>query len=212
MIQYVFEVFLIIILFFLFGFIHSLTASLKVKEFLTKTFGELIAFYRLAYNLISIILFYIFLEAAPKPDITIYDLPSPFDLYILIPQFLSLAGIFWALKYFCFKEFIGINQIKRWYNVTYNLNEYDEHLTLRIEGPYRYSRHPLYFFSILFLVFRPSMSLFYLTILVCIIAYFYIGSFYEEKKLIKFFGDEYRSYQKIVPRIFPFKIFQPFKH
>jgi protein-S-isoprenylcysteine O-methyltransferase Ste14 len=40
--------------------------------------------------------------------------------------------------------------------------------------------------------------------LICIIVYFYVGSFYEERKLVDKFGDEYLLYQKKVPRIFPF--------
>jgi len=89
-------------------------------------------------------------------------------------------------------------------------SELDEELTLRIEGPYRYSRHPVYFFSIMFLLFRPAMDLFYLTVFLCIVIYFYIGSFYEEKKLIKNFGKIYSRYKESVPRIFPVKFFHPY--
>ena len=32
-------------------------------------------------------------------EIIIYDLPNPYDLIILIPQLLSLAGVFWAFQY-----------------------------------------------------------------------------------------------------------------
>jgi len=49
------------------------------------------------------------------------------------------------------------------------------------------------------------MSLFYLTLFICIVIYFYIGSIYEEKKLVEKFGSEYRNYQEKVGRIFPFK-------
>jgi methanethiol S-methyltransferase len=49
------------------------------------------------------------------------------------------------------------------------------------------------------------MDLFYLTIFILITLYFYIGSFYEEKKLREMFGEEYSAYQEKVPRIFPLK-------
>jgi protein-S-isoprenylcysteine O-methyltransferase Ste14 len=135
----------------------------------------------------------------------IYDLQQPFDLIILIPQFLNLAGIMWTLKYFSIQEFLGTGQIFRWFNKEYNITELDERLTLKIEGPYQFCRHPLYLFSILFLCFRPEMDLFYLTALICIIIYFYIGSIFEEKKLVERFGNKYIDYQKSVPRIFPVK-------
>ncbi|MCW9064722.1 MAG: hypothetical protein OQJ78_00365, partial [Ignavibacteriaceae bacterium] len=183
----VLDVLIIIFLFIVFGYVHSLLASEKVKFQFKKKFGELIAFYRILYNIFSVISLYILYELSPKPHIIIYDLQNPFDLIILIPQFLSLAGVFWAFRYICAREFLGLDQIKRFFEKRYT-TELDEEFTLRIEGPYRYSRHPVYFFSITFLLFRPVMDLFYLTFFVCIVAYFYIGSYYEEKKLVRQFG------------------------
>jgi len=86
----------------------------------------------------------------------------------------------------------------------YDISDMDEKQNFKIEGAYKFVRHPIYLFSILFLTFRPTMSLFYLVMLICIIVYFYVGSFYEERKLVDKFGDEYLLYQKKVPRIFPF--------
>jgi protein-S-isoprenylcysteine O-methyltransferase Ste14 len=209
MIDYAIDVFLIIILFALFGFIHSFFASKKVKQILIEQFESLIAFYRLIYVIGSSLLFYIIYQSFPKPRLIIFDLKQPFDLIILIPQFLSLAGIIWTLRYFSIQEFLGTAQIFRWINKEYNISEFDEKLTLKINGPYKFCRHPLYLFSILFLCCRPEMDLFYLTVLVCVIAYFYIGSFIEEKKLVENFGNEYIRYQKSVPRMLPVK-FKPY--
>lgn len=205
----VLDVIIIVILFAIFGYIHSLVASEKVKIQFKKIFGELIAFYRILYNVFAILSFYFIYEFSPKPHVIIYDLQNPFDLIILIPQFLSLAGIIWVFKYICFREFLGLDQIKRFIEKRY-ITELDEEFTLRIEGPYRYSRHPIYFFSITFLLFRPTMDLFYLTFFLCIVAYFYIGSYYEEKKLVRQFGQVYENYRKEVPRIIPLKLFRPY--
>ena len=205
MIVYVLDVFLIVLFFSLFGFLHSYFASNIAKRIIVNRFGNLIAFYRFFYVLFSLILFYIIYIAVPHPKLIIYDLPFPFDFLILIPQFLSLAGILWTLKYFSLKEFLGINQIFRLFNKEYNVNELDEILTLHIDGPYKFSRHPIYFFTIIFLAFRPEMDLFYLVMLICIIVYFFIGSFYEEKKLVEKFGNDYLGYQKNVPRILPIR-------
>jgi protein-S-isoprenylcysteine O-methyltransferase Ste14 len=207
--EFVVDVLIIIFLFIVFGYTHSLLASEKVKIQFKKIFGELIAFYRMLYNLFSIISLYIIYELSPKPHIIIYDLQNPFDLIILIPQFLSLAGVFWVFRYICIREFLGLDQIKRFIEKRYT-TELDEEFTLRIEGPYRYSRHPVYFFSITFLLFRPVMDLFYLTFLICVVAYFYIGSYYEERKLVRQFGEIYENYKKEVPRIFPVKLFRPY--
>jgi methanethiol S-methyltransferase len=203
---YVTDVLIIILLFAAFGFLHSYLASNKIKNYLVKKYGDKIAFYRLIYNITSLITFYIIYAAAPDHNIIIYDLPYPYDFIILVPQFLSLALIFWSLKYFKVREFLGISQIFRWSRKEYDINDIDENQSLSIRGPYKFVRHPLYLLVILFLVFRPVMDLTYLTFLVCITAYFYVGSFYEERKLVEKYGTDYEKYQKRVPRIFPFKI------
>ncbi|HKB85499.1 MAG TPA: methyltransferase [Ignavibacteriaceae bacterium] len=200
------DILLTVLAFALFGFVHSVLASPGFKKKLLKEAGTLIAFYRLVYNLIAIFFFYLLYEILPHPDAVIYDLATPWDFIILIPQFLSIAGLIWTLKYFSSLEFLGINQVIRWFRGEYRIEDSDERLTLRIEGPYRFSRHPLYLFTILFLLFRPVMDIFYLTFFLCIVAYFYTGSFFEEKKLIETFGEKYIIYKKSVPRIFPFKI------
>jgi protein-S-isoprenylcysteine O-methyltransferase Ste14 len=199
---YILDVLIIISLFIVFSIPHSILASEKLKFAIAKKIGNLIAFYRLAYNLFSLLSLYLIYELSPKPPVTIFDLSTPFDLIVLIPQLAALAGIFWAFKYICAKEFLGINQIKRYFQKSYS-SELDEEMTLTIGGPYKYSRHPVYFFAIIFLMFRPTMDLFYLTFFICIAVYFYVGSIFEEKKLVRHFGDIYLRYQKSVPRIFP---------
>ena len=204
--NYFFEVLTLIILFSLYGFIHSVLASERVKIFFKKVFGKPIAFYRLLFNIFSFIGLYIIWDLSPHPSLQIYKLPNPYNYLVLIPQMLAIAGIIWCFKYISFKDFLGLNQIDRYLKNEYKDDELDENYTLRIEGPYKYSRQPIYFFSIVFLLFRPEMNLFYLTVFTSFTAYFYIGSYYEEKKMLRLFGDEYRNYQKKIPRIFPIKL------
>lgn len=183
-------------------------AAEKTKIIIRNLFGKFIAFYRLLYNTFALLGLYLIWEAAPHSSIQIYKLNPPFDYLVLIPQLAAMAGMFWCFKYIRLKEFMGINQINRFFNNEYSENDLDEKYTLRIEGPYKYSRHPIYFFSIVFLLFRAEMNLFYLTMFISFTAYFYIGSYFEEKKLVRLFGDIYKDYQKKVPRIFPLKIYQ----
>ncbi len=203
--QYLPDVAAIIFLFALYGLVHSVLASEKVKLIFRKLFGKFIAFYRLLFNIFALLILYFIWEAAPHPSLQIYQLSPPYDYLVMIPQLAAMAGIIWCFKYISLKEFLGFNQIDRFINNDYSENELDERYTLRIEGPYKYSRHPIYFFSIIFLLFRAEMNLSYLTIFISFTIYFYIGSYYEEKKLVKLFGDVYSSYQKNVPRIFPIK-------
>ena len=200
-----FEVLIIVFLFSLFGFFHSFLAGFQIKRKFCKRFGNKIAFYRLGYNIISFVLFVIIFEVTPHPDAVVYDLPFPFDFIILGLQYLSIGGIIWSISVVELNEFIGTSQIKRYMNGAYDCETLDEKSTFYIKGPFRFVRHPIYLFSILFLGLRPTMDLFYLTFYVCIVAYFVIGSYYEEEKLKETFGTVYEKYQESVPRIVPYK-------
>jgi len=189
--------------FFLFGIQHSVLASLGIKKKLRNVLGNKIAFYRIFYILFSLLTFGLFYYLAPKPGIVVYSLPYPFDLIVLTVQFLSLILLLWTAKFIDVKEFLGINQIKRYFKNEYNEETLDEVSEFRVEGPYKIVRHPIYFFSILFLIFRASMDLFYLDATISMIIYFFVGAYYEEKKLVKVFGNKYSEYQKKVPMIFP---------
>jgi len=199
------NVLLIILLFALFALSHTWLASAKLKSVLAESIGEKIAFYRLFYNLSSLIFFSFFYILSPKTDIIVYDLQFPFDIITFALQVLSLVGFFWASKSINLNEFLGIAQIKRLINKEYDLSDLDEKQELNISGAFKFVRHPIYFFSILFLGLRPTMTLFYLTMLICIVIYFYVGSIFEERKLVEKFGEKYLEYQKNVPRIFPIK-------
>lgn len=203
----VFDVFLILCLFGLFGVAHSVLASNIVKEKIAAKLGNKIAFYRLFYNLTSFLLFIVIYDISPKPDFIIYDLDYPFDLIVFSLQIIPLLGLLWSIKYVDVKEFLGINQIFRYIKSNYNVEQLDEVSVFRNDGAYRISRHPIYLFSIIFLFLRPSMDLFFLIFALSLTIYFYVGSFFEEKKLIKNFGKEYLSYREQVGRIFP-KIFR----
>lgn len=187
---------------------HSILASNKIKKAIQNRFGNLIAFYRAGYNFLSVTSLIIIYKMLPEIDLTLYDLSNPYDLIIFFFQLISFIGFIWSTRYFSSGEFIGWSQIKRFRAGNYKSADIDESSNLIIEGPYKYSRHPVYFFSIMFLIMRPVMTLTYFIIVVIFVVYFYIGSVFEEKRLIEKFGETYTNYQKTVPRIIPVKVFR----
>lgn len=199
------DVSVILILFSLFAISHSILASSKIKRNLVESIGEKIAFYRLFYNLSSLLIFLFIYELSPKPDFLIYDLNFPFDIIIFVLQIIAAIGFLWAVSLINVREFLGIAQIQRYLKHEYKIAEMDEHMELVIRGPFKYSRHPIYLFSILFLGLRPTMDLFYFIFYLVIVLYFIIGSYFEERKLVERFGQIYIDYQKEVPRIIPIK-------
>lgn len=200
---HVLDILVIIILFFLFASSHSILAAFDVKKRITEKVGDKIAFYRLFYNISSLIIFVSIYFLSPKPNVVIYDLQFPYDLLIFSVQVFGIIGLFWAGSYINMKEFLGITQIKRYLEGNYKVSDLDEYHEMVVSGPFKYSRHPIYFFSIIILGFRSTMDLFYVVFFICMLIYFYIGSIYEEKSLEKRFGNSYREYKTRVPRLFP---------
>lgn len=201
---YFIDAIIIVLLFSLFAISHSLLASFNFKEKLVAKIGNRIAFYRFFYNVISIISFTAIYFLAPKPHLIIYDLNYPYDIIIFSIQILGVIGFFWSVSYIDVKEFLGLKQIIRFYNGSYNLNNIDEQSEFIVKGPFKLLRHPIYFFSIIILGFRPTMDFFYLVFFICSVLYFYIGSIHEEKNLEKKFGEKYLVYKKSTPRLIPF--------
>ncbi|MBU2506664.1 MAG: isoprenylcysteine carboxylmethyltransferase family protein [Bacteroidetes bacterium] len=203
----VFDTVIIVFLYVMFGLSHTVLASRNLKRKIAESLGDKIAFYRLFYNVSSMIFLLALYEVAPKPDVIIYDLDYPYDIIILGLQIFALIGFVWTLKYFDGNEFLGINQVRRYFNDSYNVADLDEQSQLVTNGAYKICRHPIYFFSILILGLRPTMDFFYLVSFICITIYFYAGSIFEERKLEQVFGVRYSNYKKDVSGIIPVKLF-----
>lgn len=201
------DIAIILLLFFLFGLFHSVLASKKLKEKIANDAGDKIAFYRLFYNITSVITLLAAIYISPKPDIIIYDLPFPYDLVFWGIQALAIIGFYKSASYINLSEFLGIEQIRRYYQKSYNKEDLDEKQELSTDGWLKFSRHPIYFFSIIIITFRPAMNLFDLLLCISFILYFVIGAHFEEKKLIDKFGNKYLDYKKNVPMFFPYKLF-----
>ncbi len=197
------DIFVIVGLNLLFAAPHSILASNRLKSAVAGKFPGFMPFYRLAYNAISLISIYLLVRFAPRPDIIIYKIESPLRYFIFALQAFGISGFLYTLWYFDGSELLGLNQVIRKMKGRYDVNSLDEESRLMVKGPYRYSRHPLYFFCFFITLAWPKMDLFYFITAVSFVAYFYIGSVYEERKLVERFGDDYRLYQASTGRIFP---------
>ncbi len=74
---------------------------------------------------------------------------------------------------------------------------------LRINGFYKWVRHPLYTFSILYFIAAPAMTQNGASFAIGAAFYFYIGAIYEERKLERVFGEAYVNYKKHTPMLIP---------
>ena len=74
-----------------------------------------------------------------------------------------------------------------------------------VQGPYRWVRHPLYFFTLMMLWSCPDLSTDRLLFNLLWSGWIYFGTVLEEKDLLLEFGDDYLRYQKLVPMLIPWK-------
>lgn len=187
----------LILFFAVYAVIHSLLASFAVKEWARRVFGSSAdGWYRLVYNILAVILLLpIFPMLALLPDQVLYLVPSPWRWIMLLGQLLAVAGLAGTLLQTGPFHFLGLSQLVA--------DKPTESGSLTVDGFYGWVRHPLYFFSLLFLWLTPYMTVNLLTAFVLFTIYFYVGSIYEEKRLLKEFGEVYREYRRHVPRLIP---------
>ena len=191
---------LVLSLFFIFyAVVHSLLASLTAKNWLRRVIGPSVdRWYRLIYNVVAVVTFLpLFPLLALLPDQTLYIVPPPWRTLMLAGQFLALAGLGLAFLQTDPLHFLGLSQLRT--------RQAPENGQLVVNGFYYWVRHPLYFFSMLFLWLTPMMTVNLLVTYLLITLYFYIGSIYEERRLLREYGQAYQEYQRCVPRLIPWR-------
>jgi protein-S-isoprenylcysteine O-methyltransferase Ste14 len=178
-----------------YGLIHSLLASVRVKEKFRGLLGSWFRYYRLAYSLIALgLLALLIFWQLRIPSLQLW---KP-NLYTRIPASIliisGLAGIVICLK----KYLVSPEGFS-------DLFVEGKKPVLQIKGFHRYVRHPLYLSTFLFLtgllIAFPSLS-FALSTTV-IIGYTVFAIPLEEQKLLNLYGEEYGRYQKEVPALIP---------
>lgn len=181
-----------------FSIIHSLTASLSFKAWMRNKLDESFynAWFRLFYNLLSLATLAPILLLAVGEGKLLWEVEGNIVYLFQFLRIAALLGILLSLHQIDWKSFIGIRQVLAYYQKS-STSVVPEKLV--ISGIYRFTRHPLYLFSILFLWCKPTMTLPWLVFSSLATLYFLVGSFLEEKKMVKQYGDQYREYQKTVP-------------
>ena len=199
------EVRLFILLFLFWAGIHSAAAASSFKNAVRDVVGERAfnGFYRLIYNLFAGFTFLPLLYLATQlPDERLWTIPLPFNILFVLLQLVGVGGVVVSLLQTDVWRFLGVRQVLNFFR------QQAEPLptnTFIATGSYRLVRHPLYFFSLLFLWFTPIMTRNILIFNAAATLYFWLGSIPEERKLAAAFGDAYRDYQKRVPRLIPWK-------
>ncbi|HEX9079556.1 MAG TPA: isoprenylcysteine carboxylmethyltransferase family protein [Desulfuromonadaceae bacterium] len=179
--------------FCLFAGAHSLFASQRLKRVLTGWSTREPRSYRLIYNLASVVMF-AWVMAAYRNSPVLYFVPGVLSLVMYLLQLIILGILVSCVRRTGVAEFLGFKR-----------NDTATASTPRLvtDGWYAVVRHPLYFFSILFLFLNPVMTAQWLLLTGLSAVYFVCGALIEERRLEGLFGDEYRRYREEVPFMIP---------
>ncbi|NCF65768.1 MAG: hypothetical protein GWP61_07330 [Chloroflexi bacterium] len=190
--------------FIIWALVHSLTAASSTKSAFRKQFGERAyqGLYRLLYNVLSLVSFVPVLYAlwTQIPQVTLWTIPYPWRYITMGIQLLALGGLTLSLWQTDVWSFAGLRQALHYLRGSAQPQLPDQ---LVVRGTYSWVRHPLYFFSLLFIWLNPDMTLASLLFNILATLYFWIGSIYEERRLLRAFGPTYEAYQQSVSRLFP---------
>lgn len=181
----------------LWGLVHSVMAALIFRAKLTNWLGaKTMRFYRLFFNIFSVItLLPVLWLAKVLPDSTLYSVPKPWLYLMLFGQVLAAIGEVVGLSQTDVWEFAGLRQIIS--------PRVEGESRLVVKGLYEYMRHPLYTFGLLFVWLTPVMTANMLVLYISLTAYTIIGAHFEERKLLREFGEDYAVYKKNTPMLVP---------
>jgi protein-S-isoprenylcysteine O-methyltransferase Ste14 len=180
--------------FCLFAIAHSLFATKRAKGMLAGTAAHEPRSYRLIYNLASLVMFGWVMSAFRNSPV-LYFAPGIWSLVMYLIQLILLCILIGCVRQTGIGDFLGLDRIR--------IRPSTSTQRLVTSGWYAVVRHPLYLFSILFLILNPVMTAQWLLLTILSTTYFGCGALIEERRLVVQFGDEYRHYQRDVPFLIP---------
>ena len=191
------SIFILLFTLVIWGVVHSFLASHLAKELFRLKAGSM-DFYRLAYNVFAGISFLpILYLMATLPNQDVYQIFAPWSYVMFGGQVFAILMLFVAFLQTDSLSFVGLRQ----------LFEKEKTGVLVTRGLYRVVRHPLYTFGLLFIWLSPIVSQNSLTIYIGATLYTLIGAYFEERKLLREFGEAYAAYKKSTPMLIPGLLF-----
>jgi len=186
---------ILVILWVQFSIFHSFFASEKYKGYMQKLMKERYRYHRILYSVfaflnLSVVIIYQF----KITNILLWQ--PPFTEIFISDTFIVIAAL--TMAYFGKKFFFYLTGADVFLQTKTTQ-------TLIITSLYKFVRHPLYT-ATLVLVWSIFFRLPYVSMLIssaCITIYTITGIYFEEKKLVKDFGDSYIQYRNKTPMLIP---------
>lgn len=187
-----------------FAVFHSLTVSSAFERGAKRLLGERAfeAYHRLAFTAYSAAALLLVLGyVISLPDPPLYRLDGFPRLAFRAAQAAALAFLLWTPLDLL--EFVGLRAWLRSRGRTPVVPA--RPARLYTGRSYAVVRHPLYLGCSALLAFQPEQSRNSLLSAALVVLYFYVGTFFEERRMERVFGEAYRAYRQRVPRFLPFR-------
>ena len=191
------QILLLILSWLVYFGLHSLLASIGVKQYVALRWPRAMPAYRLVFNVLAVVLLAVPLWLSLTGSGPWLWRWSGVASYLsLLLSVAALAGFLWSLKYYDVREFLGLRQLSE-----RNANV-DDQEQFQLSPLHRWVRHPWYFFALV-IIWTRDMNATMLVTAIVVTLYFVIGSRLEEQKLIRYHGEIYRRYRERVPGLVP---------
>lgn len=181
---------------------HSILASLLVKNWVARRWPGFMPWYRLFFNATASILILLPLYMTfTAPGEPVWAWRGGWFYLANGIALLAVLGFLLSLRFYDGSEFIGLRQLReREYRV-------EDQESFQLSPLHYHVRHPWYFLGLILIWTRDMPPAMLLTAITATL-YFVIGTVLEERKLLVYYGDVYRQYQLRVPALIPL----PWRH
>ena len=174
--------------------LHSVMASEGIKKNLRRKMKNY-KWYRLWYTLFAFVFLVVIVYY--QVMMSTIELFNRSNFTFIVGIVLSFSGL--VLMLVCIqKYFMSLSGLRSL--IVENFSN-----QLQVTGIHKYVRHPLYLGTFLFIwglfFLLPFLSLFIANVVITV--YTLIGIELEEQKLVLEFGEDYRRYQREVPKLIP---------
>ncbi len=188
----------LIILWIIFGVVHSTLASGIATRAVTRIMGKAARYYRAIASLLIFVTLLILIHYHFAAIDTI--LFRPHWIEKIIAAILILSGVV-VMVIYTWNYLISFSGL----GVVFGMEADTE---LQQTGLFAYMRHPMFAGAIIFMwgVFLGYPYMNNLISAVCLTIYSFIAIFFAEKRLGLLYGDMYKQYQGKVPVLLPTKI------
>lgn len=186
----------LVVLWILFCVLHSLLAATWWKSRMSKLLGRSFRFYRFYYSIfatfsLGFLLYFLVTMESPR----IFELSKFVKLAVSIS---GIAGI--AIMLLCVRKYFSVVTGIKAFSAERNSTT-----VLQRDGLHSFTRHPLYFGTLLFIWNLFALFPLWSNLISCgmISIYTVAGIYIEERKLLAEFGDAYKNYSRNVPMLIP---------